>query len=132
MNLLPEDILTTLRASSLPGTFFVEFDSFSLQNGHAHKIVLAIIKREEGWGNPTYVTLIEIKEGDSSRWIINPWLSEELIEHYVKLPTPKRAVSRIPPELIEQLVAGVVTFDSAVTGVKDVIRKVEENYERAK
>jgi len=123
MKLLPADILEVLKSSALPGTVFVEVDGFESVNKHLHKIVLAIVKRDEKWGNPTFVTLISYAENETVRWVINPWISEELIERMLKLPTPARAMARIPAELVMQLLEEVPSIDAKVEEVAEVVRK---------
>jgi hypothetical protein len=129
MKLLKPEVLNVLKQSALPGTVFVEVDSFTAKNNHNHKVVLAITKRDIGWGNPVYVMVMEIKdEVENSTWCINPWLNVELIERFLKLPTPERAMARIPQDIIAQLVEGLVSTESAINDVISVIGGVVKEY----
>ncbi len=83
-------------------------------------LVLAVTKRDSGWGTPSYAILVKI----SDTWVVCPWFSSELLEVFASQASPQEAFSMIPPEILAEA-AKIQSLDQIVRDT-DELRKQSE------
>ena len=97
MTIIPKEELDQYDFSLLPNNVYLEMVKFAVTaTGRVAKVLLAVPTKDCTTGKlPAYVIIIKM----DTRWIICPWISDEILAVLNTLVAPSSAKERVPEEI---------------------------------
>jgi len=104
MRLLQKEVIDRFKFDCVAGSSFVEVDRFLHSGGSEIKFLLVLTPTPTGRSSSIIVILsVPAPDGDGVWWLLNPFMSDEIVTHLCKLAPPSVLQSRIPDDLKVEL-----------------------------